>query len=123
MDTFPELPGFDVTGALQRLAGNTTLYKTLLQRFFQGYTNTAQEIEAQIGAGSWEEAQRNAHTIKGLAGTLGHQGLAEASAALEAVCRSAAEGAAPAAVPPAELAPFQEQLSKVLSALAGGFGW
>lgn len=123
MDSFPELPGFDVDGAVQRLAGNMNLYKTLLQRFFQGYTNTGQELEAQIKAGSWEEAQRNAHTIKGLAGTLGHQGLAEASAALEAVCRGAAEGSAPAAVPPAELASFQEQLGKVLAALSQGFGW
>lgn len=119
----PELPGFDVSGAVQRLAGNANLYKTLLQRFYQGYANSGQDLADQIAAGSWEEAQRNAHTIKGLAGTLGHPELAAASAALEAACRSANEGNPPASLPPAELAPFQAQLAAVIGTLAGAFGW
>ncbi len=112
------LPGFDTAGALQRLAGNQKLYRTLLERFYNGYSKFGQDIQASLAAGNFEEAQRGAHTIKGLAGTIGHQGLAEAALALEHACRDAAQ--APDFT--VELSGFLAQLDVVINILAGVFG-
>ena len=109
------LPGFDTAGALQRLAGNQKLYRTLLERFYNSYHAFGAEIQSQLAEGKLEDAQRGAHTIKGLAGTVGHQGLMDAALALETACR---EGAgADAALPP-----FLAQLEAVINALAAIFG-
>ena len=114
----PDLPGFDMAGALQRLAGNQKLYRTLLERFYNGYSKFGQDIQAGLAAGNLEEAQRNAHTIKGLAGTIGHAGLAEASLALEMACKNSGQ---PSELEPA-LAQFLAQLETVLGALSTIFG-
>ncbi len=73
------LPGFDTASALQRLAGNQKLYRTLLERFYNSYQAFGAEIQSQLADGKLEDAQRGAHTIKGLAGTIGHQGLMDAA--------------------------------------------
>ena len=109
------LPGFDTASALQRLAGNQKLYRTLLERFYNSYHAFGAEIESQLADGKLEDAQRGAHTIKGLAGTIGHQGLMDAALAMETACRegSGAEAALP---------PFLAQLEAVVGALAAIFG-
>ena len=117
----PNLPGFDMDGALQRLAGNQKLYRTLLERFYNSYSKYGAEIESVIAEAKMEDAQRGAHTIKGLAGTLGHQGLAEASLALETACRDAAQSGGGASAVAAELAQFQARLGEVIGALSGMF--
>ncbi len=118
----PGLPGFDMAGALQRLAGNQKLYRTLLERFYNGYGKFGQDIQASLAAGNLEEAQRGAHTIKGLAGTIGHAGLAEASLALEMACRNAIQEPGGAAELEPALAQFLAQLNAVIGALSAIFG-
>ena len=118
----PNLPGFDTAGALQRLAGNQKLYRTLLERFYNGYNNFGRDIRASLAAGNFEEAQRNAHTIKGLAGTIGHAGLAEASRALETACKNALQDSGQSSELDPALAQFSAQLETVIGALSAIFG-
>ena len=118
----PDLPGFDMAGALQRLGGNQKLYRTLLERFYAGYNKFGQDIQASLAAGNLEEAQRNAHTIKGLAGTIGHAGLAEASLALETACKNAAQASGGLSELEPGLAQFLAQLETVIGALSTIFG-
>ncbi len=117
----PSLPGFDTEGALQRLAGNQKLYRTLLERFYNSYSKYGAEMESVVAEGKMEDAQRGAHTIKGLAGTLGHQGLAEASLALETACRNAVQDGGGASAVTAELSQFQVWLDEVIGVLSGIF--
>ena len=109
-------------GALQRLGGNQKLYRTLLERFYAGYNKFGQDIQASLAAGNLEEAQRNAHTIKGLAGTIGHAGLAEASLALETACKNAAQASGGLSELEPGLAQFLAQLETVIGALSTIFG-
>ena len=119
----PDLPGFDMAGALQRLGGNQKLYRTLLERFYNGYNNKfSQDIQAGLAAGNLEETQRNAHTVKGLAGTIGHAGLAEASLGLEMACKNALQGSGSSSELEPALARFLAQLEAVINALSTIFG-
>lgn len=77
------LQGFEMDRALERLAGNSQLYNTLLENFMNRYSVCSMDARKLFEEGRLEEVQRLAHTFKGLGGTIGHPDLAETSAALE----------------------------------------
>ncbi len=56
---------------LSRVAGNRKLYVSLLAKFHRDFPDTAREIRAAVAGGDRERAVRFAHTIKGVAGTIG----------------------------------------------------
>lgn len=93
MSSMPNIPGFNVPLALRQLGNNMKLYTKLLDQFQKTYASAAQDIAESINAGDYETAERNAHTIKGLAGSLGATALQEISAKLEKVCREKIQGA------------------------------
>lgn len=66
-----ELPGLDIKAGLSTLGGNEKLYKKLLGLFVEDYTQATQIIEKAWDSDDLEEAERQAHTIKGLAGNIG----------------------------------------------------
>lgn len=107
---------FDVQGALARLMHNKNLYKKLLQRFESEYGDYDEQIRRALLSEEEEEATRMAHTLKGLAGNLGADSLAEASRLLEKALK---EG-----MKPPELDPILEKLSaelkRALEALRSG---
>lgn len=78
------LPGLDAEIALGRLGNNERLYVKLLKQFLAYYGNTESQFQAAFDSGDALGAQRVAHTLKGLAGSIGASGLAEESARLEA---------------------------------------
>lgn len=84
----PSIPGFDVQLALRQLGNNMKLYTKLLDQFQKTYASAGQDIAENITAGDYETAERSAHTIKGLAGSLGVSSLREAAAALEKQCKA-----------------------------------
>ncbi|MCC8194972.1 MAG: Hpt domain-containing protein [Deltaproteobacteria bacterium] len=92
MSATPDIPGLNVPLALRQLGNNVKLYDKLLDRFQQSYASAPQEIAQSVDAGDNETAERSAHTIKGLAGSLGAAALQEASARLEKVCREQIRG-------------------------------
>ena len=104
--------GFDVATALQQLAGSEKLYVSVLVKFSTMYQNLPEVIRADLEKGDLVKVRRDAHTIKGLAGTIGHGALREVAAQLE---QSAAAGNAEECVP--RLAAFQETFVRVISAL------
>jgi len=102
------LPGIELTAGLRGAAGKAPLFHKLLLRFRESQSQFESAFRAAAGAGDWSEASRHAHTLKGLAGTIGARPLAEAAAALESL--------AAAAPPPAE--GLEAALSGTLAALA-----
>ena len=92
MSTMPNIPGFNIPLALRQLGNNVKLYNKLLDQFQKTYAPAAGDIGASVASGDWETAERSAHTIKGLAGSLGATALQEVSARLEKICREHASG-------------------------------
>ena len=78
-----ELPGISILAGLSRVGGNRRLYVKLLGRFRESQANAVPEIRAALQSGNLETAGRLAHTVKGIAGNLGMEGLYRAAAELE----------------------------------------
>lgn len=87
----PTFSGLDAQSALKRLGGNTALYHKLLDRFRGTYTPDAAALAAALETGDLASAEREAHTLKGLAGSLGADALQSAAAELEHTCKSGAD--------------------------------
>ena len=78
------LPGFETESALSRLGNNERLYVKLLKQFLTYYSGTEGQFYEAFDAGDTATAQRIAHTLKGLASSIGASALASESAYLEA---------------------------------------
>lgn len=70
-DQLPALPGIDIESGLLRVGGNMKLYKKLLIKFRDDYSTSFHEIQSAIGNNSLKDAERYAHTVKGVAGNVG----------------------------------------------------
>ena len=78
------LEGFDTAAALAAMGGKTSLYLMIVRKFSDMYGNGMPEkIDALLAANDLAALQREAHTFKGLAGSLGHSGLQQAALELE----------------------------------------
>ena len=64
------LPDFDLTEGLKRLQGNRQLYGDLVTDFCREHRGTAAELQALLERGDYDQLQRRAHTLKGVAGNL-----------------------------------------------------
>ena len=82
------LPGLDTEKALSRLGNNERLYIKLLKQFLAHYTASETQFYEAIATGDTTGAQRIAHTLKGLAGSIGATALASEAAYLEASLNS-----------------------------------
>jgi two-component system sensor histidine kinase/response regulator len=78
-----QLPGVDLDSGLRRVLGKVELYRRLLQRFAASQADFPARLRAALAASAQEEAEREAHSLKGLAGNLGALDLATRAAALE----------------------------------------
>ena len=79
-----QMPDLDIAAALKRLGGNRALLKKLLIDFADDYSDTADTLRKALDSGDIEYIRRTAHTIKGVAGNIGADDLAEAARDLEA---------------------------------------
>ena len=75
--------GLNAETALQRLMHNWQWYEDLLRSFARQGSQPMQNLVTALRAGQREEAHRHAHTLKGIAATLGAESLRELSARLE----------------------------------------
>ncbi|MDJ0840983.1 MAG: response regulator [Acidobacteriota bacterium] len=87
-----ELPGFEISEGLRRVAMNTQLYRDLLLAFAGKYGDASREIKARLDAGEHTEAAKLLHALRGAAGNLGANRTAVEARALENVLRGHAEG-------------------------------
>ena len=90
--TVPDLPGVNVAESVRRIGGNTPLYCSLLDKFRVKERNIAATIRETLAAGDQKTAERLAHTLRGIAGTLGAKSLQELSASLESCIHKAKLG-------------------------------
>jgi signal transduction histidine kinase/DNA-binding response OmpR family regulator/HPt (histidine-containing phosphotransfer) domain-containing protein len=107
-----DLPGIDIDRGLRNINGNRQLYRNLLLKFRRDYADAAQKIRGLIDREDVQEAQRLAHSAKGLAGSLGATQLQTAGQVLESGLRENK---------PVEdaLAHFSEQMRKIQQGIDG----
>lgn len=111
----PDIPGFNVPLALRQLGNNTKLYTKLLDQFQKSYRSAANDIAENVASGDFETAERSAHTIKGLAGSLGATALQEVSATLEKLCREQTAGESFTIA----LAAFGKEINAAIASICG----
>ncbi|HEU6437212.1 MAG TPA: response regulator [Nitratidesulfovibrio sp.] len=80
----------DPEAGLRRVLGKQGTYHTLLHRFVSQHADAATRIAGFIASGDGTSATREAHTLKGVAGTLGARNVQARAAELEAALRHAA---------------------------------
>ena len=90
-DANVSLPGIDFQAGLDGLKGNRQLYGRLLRMFRDREGDFPARFVAARTAGDADTAQRMAHDLKGLAGSLAMHEVQQAAAALEEACRNAAD--------------------------------
>ncbi|MBL7178123.1 MAG: response regulator, partial [Desulfobacteraceae bacterium] len=66
-----ELPGINVSEGLKNVGSKKGFFKKLLFEFYKDYQTAAEEIREALSNGQTEYVQRRAHTIKGVAATIG----------------------------------------------------
>jgi signal transduction histidine kinase/CheY-like chemotaxis protein len=81
--------GIDTRLGLARTGGNAARYVDLLARFRDGQADVPERIEAALADADTELAARLAHTLRGIAGTLGADAVFRAAGELEAAIISA----------------------------------
>jgi len=86
-DPLPAIPGLDTAQGLHRVLGKESLYLDLLRRFRTGQRHAGDQLHQALATGDTAAAQRIAHTLKGIAGSLGAGALQAEAAALEARLR------------------------------------
>ena len=111
----PELPGFDLDTALERLGGNRALLEQLLLNFAGQFGRAADEVDELIRADRKDEAAARAHQIGGAAGNLGAATLHAAANRLERALR---EGAAAPGAQEESREEFSTALARVLESIA-----
>ena len=87
VDTPPQnltIPGLDVNAGL-RHTQSMTLYRKLLMQFVHNERDTPTRLLQAMQAGDWALATRQAHTLKGVAATLGAPSIAQHAAQLESL--------------------------------------
>ncbi len=108
----PNIAGLDTAAGLRRAGNNKKLYRQMLLMFARDNADYQQTFSEYFANTQWQEAERLAHTLKGLSGTLGANDLQPAAQELEAACKSRQADAATAA-----LAALTPCLTPLLSAL------
>jgi PAS domain S-box-containing protein len=81
------LPGIDRTTGLKRVAGNEALYGKLLLDFHRDYATSLERVRALIGEDRLADAERQVHTLKGVAGNIGAMELHRAAQELDSALR------------------------------------
>ncbi|CAA7620019.1 putative Histidine kinase [Candidatus Terasakiella magnetica] len=81
------IAGLDVASAMRRLSGTGNLYITLLHGYAESQSDVAERIRHALALGDLGLAEREAHTLKGLAGTIAATRIEDLAARVEAVLR------------------------------------
>ena len=90
----PPIAGLDIASGLRRMMGNAAGYLALLHKFAEQQRSVPNDIAAALRRRDRATAERLAHTLKGIAGTIGAEALAAAAGRVEAALRAGADGAA-----------------------------
>jgi HPt (histidine-containing phosphotransfer) domain-containing protein len=82
-ETLPNLPGVKVAASVRRIGGNVALYLSLLDKFRVNHQHVVANIRKALASNDTNTAERLAHTLRGIAGTLGAESLQSQAELLE----------------------------------------
>ncbi|MDM8556389.1 ATP-binding protein [Desulfococcaceae bacterium HSG7] len=116
VEGFPRLEGVDVRTGLSHVNGDRDLYMKVLENVYKRYRDIVEQIQTETDRGSLDAAQRLAHTLKGVSGTMGAAKLHKKSFDLE----SAFENNEIERIPKL-LASLSEEVERVMPALEALF--
>lgn len=88
------LPGIDIKAGLVLLRGKKALFRKLLLDFHNDYREIAKQMHHWMRQEDYVQMERVAHTVKGIAGTIGAEELQEASGEVEMAARESSGRAA-----------------------------
>jgi len=106
-----EIPGLDSSNAMHRLAIGRDSYLQLLRKFCRGHKTDIDQIRELLEQDNYADARRLAHTLKGLASTIGAATLSAQMAELE----QAIAGELPREQLLSHLQPAREELQTLLA--------
>ena len=81
------IDGLDSFNALRRVLGKKVLYGSMLRKFITGQKSVVKEIDGALQENAWENAERLAHTLKGVAGNIGATALVALATQLESALK------------------------------------
>ena len=84
------IPGLDLEAGLKRVLGKKKSYINLLRKYVSGQRDIFVQIEDMLSKGEWYNAQRLAHTLKGVSGSIGAVVIQEKAAVLETAIKERA---------------------------------
>ena len=113
LDALRQVPGLDVSQGLSLSNQNAALYLSMLSRFVKSQDSAMELIQQALAQADGDTAERLAHTLKGLAASLGAEPLRQLAGQLEQALREAAD----AAVLERLILPAQAQLDALVAAL------
>ncbi len=94
----PEIDGLDTAAGVRRAGKKPWFYLEILAMFAAEHADSGITLAQHIDNSEWEAAERLAHTLKGLAATLGANNLPPLAGTLEAACKAHQAEAATAAL-------------------------
>src|SRR5215831_8199910 len=83
-----KIDGIDTDGGLKRLGGKRERYESLLKKFATRQAGTVDAMRTALASGDVATAERDAHSLKGSAATLGADRVAEEAGKAEAAIKS-----------------------------------
>ena len=84
----PEIIGLDTIGGLRRVAGNKEIYIKILKQFYNNYNNCIETIRECMLNNDYDSAILNVHSLKGVAGNIGHKQIQSGASELEKAIHS-----------------------------------
>lgn len=93
-EPLPHLPGVKVAESIRKIGGNLALYYALLDKFRNKERDAAARIREALAANDRETAERLAHTLRGIAGTLGAESIQNQANLLESSIKNEASNGA-----------------------------
>jgi two-component system sensor histidine kinase/response regulator len=94
LETCATIAGLDTKDGLARVAGNRKLYLKLLRQFVEQQGPSPAQIAEALARSDSAVAERLAHTVKGVAGSLGARPVQQAAATLEKAIATKSDAAA-----------------------------
>ena len=88
VSSLESITGLDVESGIRRVAGKRDFYEKLIRQFCDGEESRSVEtVRSQLADSQHEDAERTAHSLKGVAGTLGAQEIQSRAEGLETAIR------------------------------------
>jgi len=114
LEALAGIEGLDTRLGLAQVGGREALYLRLLSKLPEDQAGAADRLDLAMAASDWSEAERVAHTLKGVAAQIGALPLSDCAARLEQAIRQR--------LPAADLAPLllavRQALKPLLQAIA-----